>query len=218
MKVIITGSTGMVGEGVMLVCLEHPQISEVLVINRKPIANKHPKLKELIVKDFSTIGDFRASLTNYDACFFCAGVSSIRHTEESFTKATFDFVIPFAKSLSSINPNMTFTYVSGSGTDSTEQGKVMWARVKGRTENTLLTLPFKQVYNFLPGFMKPVKGQQNLLSFYRYLGFLTPLFMLVFPKWSCTLNEVALAMINCVSRGYTSSTLEVVDIKSQANP
>lgn len=216
MKVIITGSTGMVGEGVMLVCLEQPQITDVLVINRKHIDRKHPKLKELIIKDFSTLGDFRERLTEYDACFFCAGVSSIGHTEESFTKATFDFVIPFAKTLSGINPNMTFTYVSGSGTDSTEQGRIMWARVKGRTENRLLTLPFKQVYNFRPGFMKPVKGQQNLLSFYRYLGFLTPLFMVVFSKWSCTLNEVAIAMIHCVSRGYSSSTLEVSDIKLQA--
>lgn len=213
---MITGATGLVGEGVLLVCLENPMVTEVLIINRKPLALQHQKLKELIVEDFSTITNYAEHLNNYDACFFCAGASAVGENEESFTGKTFDFVVPFAKSLSQINPEMTFIYVSGNRTDSTEQGKVMWARVKGRTENALLKLPFKAVYHFRPGFMRPVKGQKNVRSIYRIFDILSPIWYLLFPNWICTMREVGSAMINCVSRGYTTSILEVKDIKSQA--
>lgn len=216
MKIIITGATGMVGEGVLLVCLENPAVTEVLIISRRPFALQHEKLQELIVKDFSEIGDHSDRLKEYDACFFCAGVSSIGENEASFTRKTFDFVVPFAESLSRIRPAMTFIYVSGSRTDSTEQGKVMWARVKGRTENALLKLPFKAVYNFRPGFMKAVKGQKNVRSVYRVFEALSPLWYLILPNWICTMREVGLAMIHCVSKGYSKPILEVADIKKQA--
>ncbi|WP_118952372.1 NAD-dependent epimerase/dehydratase family protein [Taibaiella helva] len=216
MKIIITGATGMVGEGVLLVCLEHPSVTEVLMINRRPLALKHEKLKTLIVKDFSAIGGNKEQLKHYDACFFCAGVSSVGENEESFTRKTFDFVVPFAEILSQINPAMTFIYVSGSRTDSTEQGKVMWARVKGRTENALLKLPFKAIYNFRPGFMQPVKGQKNVQFIYSVFNALSPLWYLVAPNWISTMQEVGLAMINCVAKGYSQPVLEVKDIKAQA--
>jgi uncharacterized protein YbjT (DUF2867 family) len=217
MKIIITGATGLVGEGVLLVCLENPIVTEVLTINRKTSNRRHNKLKELIVKDFSETGNYKEELRAYNACFFCAGVSAIGENEESFKIKTFDFVVPFAETLSRINPLMTFIYVSGNRTDSTEQGKVMWARVKGRTENALLKLPFKAVYNFRPGFMKPLKEQKNVRTIYRVFEILSPLWYLFFPNWICTMREVGLAMIHCVSKGYPQNILEVKDIKLQAN-
>lgn len=216
MKIILTGATGLVGEGVLLVCLENPTVTEVLSISRKPIDHKHTKLKELIVKDFSEIENYGEQLKKYDGCFFCAGVSAIGENEESFTKKTFDFVVNFATSLAQINPSMTFIYVSGSRTDSTEQGKVMWARVKGRTENALMKLPFKAEYNFRPGFMKPINGQKNVRFIYRVFEWFYPLWLLILPNWACTMREVGLAMIHCVSRGYDKQILEVADIKKQA--
>ncbi|MGH1517532.1 NAD-dependent epimerase/dehydratase family protein [Chryseobacterium sp. JK1] len=216
MKIIITGATGLVGEGVLLVSLQNPDVKEILVIGRKLLNRKHHKLKELIVKDFSEIKNYLDELRGYDACFFCAGVSSVRETEESFTKKTYQFVVPFAEALSRINSSMTFIYVSGNRTDSTEQGKVMWARVKGRTENALIKLPFKAVYNFRPGFMRPVKGQQNVRFIYRVFDALAPLWYIVFPGWICTMQEVGSAMINCVAKGYNKSILEVKDIKTVA--
>ncbi|KMQ65093.1 hypothetical protein ACM46_12950 [Chryseobacterium angstadtii] len=216
MKIIITGATGLVGEGVLLVCLENPAVTEIISVSRKPLLLKNNKLKEIIVKDFSEIKDHALQLKDYDACFFCAGVSAVGENEESFTRKTFDFVVPFAQSLSEINPGMTFIYVSGNRTDSTEQGKVMWARVKGKTENTLLKLPFKAAYNFRPGFMQPVKGQKNVRLIYRVFDRLSPLWYLIFPNWICRMQEVGSAMIHCVSKGYHQSILEVKDIKLQA--
>ncbi|ASK28877.1 nucleoside-diphosphate sugar epimerase [Chryseobacterium sp. T16E-39] len=216
MKIMVTGATGLVGEGILLVCLENPMVTEVLMINRKPFSLQHKKLKELIVDDFSKIKNYSDHLNHYDACFFCAGASAVGENEESFTRKTFNFVVPFAEALSRINPKMTFIYVSGNRTDSTEQGKVMWARVKGRTENALLKLDFKAVYNFRPGFMKPVKGQKNVRVIYRVFEVLSPLWYLLFPNWICTMREVGLAMINCVLKGYQTSVLEVKDIKLQA--
>jgi len=216
MKIIITGATGLVGEDVLMVCLENPEITEVLTISRKPSGRQHNKLKELIVNDFSEIKNKGPQLSRYDACFFCTGVSSVGETEESFTKKTYDFVISFAEILSQTNPAMTFIYVSGNRTDSTEQGKVMWARVKGRTENALLKLPFKAVYNFRPGFMKPMKGQKNVRFIYRIFDALSPVWYLCIPNWICRMEEVGLAMIHCTSRGYNKTVLEVKDIKASA--
>ncbi|WP_316829240.1 NAD-dependent epimerase/dehydratase family protein [Pedobacter aquatilis] len=216
MKVIITGATGLVGEGVLLVSLEHPAITEVLIINRRTLDIQHQKLKQLIVKDFSTIGSYHEQLSDYDACFFCAGVSVVGENEASFTRKTFDFVVPFSATLADFNPQMTFIYVSGNRTDSTEQGKVMWARVKGKTENALLKLPFKAVYNFRPGFMKPLKGQHNVRFIYRVFQALYPVWITLLPNWTCTMREVGLAMINCTRKGYAKHILEVQDIKAQA--
>lgn len=213
MKIIITGATGMVGEGVLMVCLQHPDVTQVLSVSRKPQAHKHAKLKELIVRDFSELEKYKTELQSYDGCLFCAGVSSIGETEATFTKKTFDFVLPFGKLLSEINPQLTFIYVSGSGTDSSEQGKVMWARVKGRTENALSKLPFKGVYHFRPGLMKPVAGQKNVKPIFRVVTALYPLVKVLAPKWTCTLDQVGTAMLHCVEEGYAKGILEVADIK-----
>lgn len=213
MKVIITGATGMVGEGVLFECLENVAVTEVLIIGRKNYDLSHPKLNELVLTNFSEINNHSEIIKKYDACFFCAGVSSVGENEESFTKKTYDFVVPFAQSLSKMSPEMTFIYVSGRGTDSTENGKVMWARVKGRTENALMKLPFKGQYNFRPAIMKASKGQKSVKTMYKILG---PLLSPFFASTTLTLTQVGRAMINAVSKGYKSQVLEVSDIKQLA--
>lgn len=209
MKVMITGATGMVGEGVLFECLENAAVSEVLIVGRKHYDLTHPKLKELILKDFSAVGEHAEQLKQYDGCFFCAGVSSVGENEESFTKKTYDFVVPFATILSQINPQMTFIYVSGNRTDSTEQGKTMWARVKGRTENALMKLPFKGQYNFRPAIMKGSKGQKNVKTFYKIMG---PLISPFISAKTLRLSTIGKAMIHAVSKGYPTKILEVNDI------
>ncbi len=208
-KVIITGATGMVGEGVLLTCLEHPGIKEVLIVNRKHLDLQHSKLKELIVPDFLQVEKYADQLKGYDACFFCAGISSVGMAEEKYTRITYDTTVHFAKVLSGIDNNMVFIYVSGSHTDSTEQGKIMWARVKGRTENALTSIPFKGVYNFRPGGMRPYPGQKNSKMIYTVLVGLIGFFA---PKIICSLEELGTAMINAVTKGYRTSTIEIADI------
>ncbi|WP_231459976.1 nucleoside-diphosphate sugar epimerase [Pedobacter sp. Leaf132] len=156
----------------------------------------------MIVKDFAEIKNYLDILKDYDACFFCAGVSSVGENEESFTKKTYDFVVPFAETLSAVKPDITFIYVSGSGTDSSEKGKVMWARLKGRTENALLKLPFKNQYNFRPAIMKGTKGQKNVKTIYKILG---PLVSPFISAKTLKLAEVGKAMINVVSKGYSKN-------------
>jgi uncharacterized protein YbjT (DUF2867 family) len=215
-KVIITGATGMVGEGVALECLQHSDVSEVLVVSRKSFNHTHPKLKELIVSDFLKLDEVKDKLKGYDACFFCAGISSVGMNEQQYTKITYDTTLHFAETLSAINPNMIFNYVSGAQTDSSEKGKIMWARVKGRTENALMQLPFKKVYNFRPGLMKPMAGQIHLKSLYKILAVFYPLFNVLMPNQVSTLSVVGLAMIKSVTKGYTKQILEVKDIKALA--
>jgi uncharacterized protein YbjT (DUF2867 family) len=215
-KVIITGATGMVGEGVLFECLDHPDIKEVLIVGRRHYDATHPKLKELIVPDFLKLDDVTGELTGYDACFFCAGVSSVGMSEPYYTHLTYDTTLHFAEKLVSLNPNMIFDYVSGSLTDSTEKGRTMWARVKGRTENALMRLPFKRVYNFRPGFMKPTAGQKSIKNIYKFIGLLYPFFRVFFPKQLLTLHEVGLAMINTVTKGYPKQILEIKDIRELA--
>lgn len=152
MKVVITGVTGMVGEGVLLECLEHPNIREVLSVSRRPSGRVHTKLKEYIVPDFLSLLENDEKLTGYDACFYCAGISSVGVKEPTYRQVTYDTTMAFAKALNP-NPGMTFIYVSGAGTDSSEKGRIMWARVKGKTENELMQLPFKQSIGFRPAFM-----------------------------------------------------------------
>lgn len=209
MKIILTGATGMVGEGVLFECLENPEVQEVLIIGRRKYELSHPKLKELILKDFSELKNYSEIIKNYDACFFCAGVSSVGENEDSFTKKTYDFAVPFAKILSEINPLMTFIYVSGSRTDSFEKGKVMWARVKGRTENASMKLPFKAQYNFRPAIMIATKGQKNVKTIYKIMG---PLLSPFISTKTLKLSDVGKAMINVVSKGYSSPILEAEDI------
>jgi uncharacterized protein YbjT (DUF2867 family) len=214
LRIILTGATGMVGEGVLLECLQNPQVSEVLAVGRRPAGRHHTKLKELIVSDFFKIDDYRESLTGYDACFYCAGISSLGLDEKAYTSITYDTTLHFAGVLKQLNPQMCFNFVSGSHTDSTEQGKLMWARVKGKTENALLQLfPGKQ-YNFRPGLMKPDKEQKNLRGYNRSIRFLFPIFRLFLP--SCTIREIGRAMINAVEKGYGKTVLEVTDIQELA--
>lgn len=216
-KVIITGTTGMVGEGVLIECLAHPQISEVLSVSRKSNGMTHPKLKEYIVPDFFSMKPDDENVKGYDACFFCAGVSSVGMKEEDYTRMTFDTTVHFAKVLLAQNPQMTFIYVSGAGTDSTEQGRLMWARVKGRTENTLASMPFKKVYNFRPGFMKLTPGQKNALPLYKYIGWMYPILKAIFPNSASTLAQVGQAMINSLIIGSDKQILEVHDINELGN-
>jgi len=215
-KVIVTGATGMVGEGVLLECLAHPAVKRVLIVNRKPYGAKHPKLSECIVPDFLELDGVTRQLTGYDACFYCAGVSSRGMSESEYSHITYDLTIHFAEKLVSLNPRMTFHFVSGSLTDSSEKGSIMWARVKGRAENALMRLGFQKVYNFRPGFMKPTPGQKNVKSYYKAIGWLYPLVRVLLPNQVSTMREVGLAMINSVLKGYPKQVLEIRDIKSLA--
>ncbi|MBI3521016.1 MAG: NAD-dependent epimerase/dehydratase family protein [Bacteroidetes bacterium] len=210
MKVIITGATGMVGEGVLLECLDNPVVEQVLMVNRRTYDLKHPKLKELIVKDFFKLEDVTDALNGYDACFYCAGISSVGMKEEEYRHITYDTTLYFAKKLADINPAMTFIFVSGAATDSSEKGKIMWARVKGKTENDLMKLPFKQQFNFRPGIMKPTKGQKNVKTSFRIL---IPLLAPFFPRTTSTLKDVAIAMIHAALKGYSKQVVEVADMK-----
>jgi hypothetical protein len=215
-KVILTGSTGMVGEGVLLECLQHPDVESILVINRRPCGITHPKLKEIIHIDFSELLPIESRLSGYDACFFCAGVSSVGMKEPEYTRITYDLTMSFAQTLSKLNPDMTFCYVSGAGTDSSEKGRMMWARVKGKTENDLMKLQFRNVYAFRPAFMKPAKGQKNASSFYKYIMWLYPALHSLFPQYFGTLRDVGLAMINCIIYGSGKKVLETKDIAGLA--
>lgn len=214
LKIILTGATGMVGEGVLLECLQNPEVEAVLSVSRKSTGRSHPKLQEYLVPDFLQLQPGDVNLKGYDACFFCAGVSSVGMAEEQYRLITYDTTIHFANVLLPQNPGMTFIYVSGKSTDSSEKGRIMWARVKGKTENTLAKMPFKSVYNFRPGLMKAMPGQQNLLKLYKLMGWTFPFFKLVFPNASSTLQQVARAMINCVTRGSSKQILEVRDINA----
>ena len=214
MKIIITGVTGMVGEGVLLSCLDRDNIDEICILSRKHYDISHPKVKEVIVPNFVEIQNFKKELIGSDACFFCAGISSIGMNEADYTKITYDTTIQVAKVLLEENKNMTFHYVSGRYTDSTEKGKIMWARVKGKTENDLLKLGFKAAYNFRPGFIKPVEGQRNVQMIIKIFALFYPY---LFPKSSLTLEQVANAMILLVGKNYSKHILEVTDIQAIAS-
>ena len=211
-NVIITGSTGMVGEGVLLECLRHKAVESILVINRSPCGITHARLKEIIHSDFFDLRPIESVLKGYNACFFCAGVSSVGMKEPEYTRITYDLTMNFARTVSKLNADMTFCYVSGAGTDSTEKGRMMWARVKGKTENDLMKLQFRNVFAFRPAFMKAVEGQKNLPKFYKYIQFPYPVLHALFPQYFGTLSDVGLAMINCALGGAEKNVLEARDI------
>lgn len=212
MKVIVTGTTGMVGEGVLIECLAHPEITEILSVSRKPSNILHPKLKEYIVSDFLLLKPDDEKLQGFDACFFCAGISSVGMKEPEYTRITYDTTLNFAKAL---NPNatMTFIYISGAGTDSSEKGRLMWARVKGKTENDLMKLPFKRVFAFRPGLMKYTKGQKRIIRLNKIMNGLYPFFRVLFPNVAGTITELGQAMIYATQHGYEKKVLEVKDIR-----
>lgn len=211
-NVIITGATGMVGEGVLQECLKNDVVEKVLIINRKKYDLQHPKLKQVVVPDILQIDELGDELLEYNACYFCAGVSSIGMSEEDYTKLTYDLTLNFANKLLSKNADMTFCYVSGSGTDSSEIGKTMWARVKGKTENDLLNLPFKAVFNFRPAFMRPSPGAKNVKGILKIITALYPILRPFNKSYFLTLEEVAKAMIVVTLNGYNKNILEVQDI------
>jgi uncharacterized protein YbjT (DUF2867 family) len=215
MRVILTGVTGMVGEGVLLECLESDAVEKVLSVSRKPVDHTHPKLEQLLLPDFQTASDAEAKLTGYDACFYCAGVSSVGMSEADYTAVTYDTTLAFATTLARLNPGMVFTYVTGASTDSTEKGKTMWARVKGRTENALMRLPFKGVYNFRPGLMTPKPGQKHLKTSYRVALVFAPVVKL-FVR-ALTLQQVGRAMLRCATSGAPKHVLEIADIAALAD-
>ncbi len=216
LQLILTGATGMVGEGVLHEALQNDLVEKILVINRKTCGVIHPKLKEIIHKDFFDLAPIAHELSGYNACFFCLGVSSVGMKEPEFYQKTYVLTMHVAGLLGKLNPQMTFCYISGAHTDSTEKGKQMWARVKGKTENDLMKLPFKKVYNFRPGILQPTKGLQNTLTFYHWFGWLMPVIRLMAPGSICSLKELGLAMITVTTKGYEKQLLEVKDIKAAA--
>jgi len=202
----------MVGEGVLHESLLHPEVESVLVINRRPCNVRHPKLKEVLHQDFSDFSGIEKDLIGYNAGFFCMGVSSVGMSEEKYRYLTYDLTMALARTLAKLNPDMTICYVSGMGTDSSERGRTMWARIKGKTENDLLRLPFRQAYMFRPAFIQPTKGLKNTYTAYRLLAPFYPVWKALFPNYVLTLREIGQAMINCVNKGPDKQVLEVPDI------
>ena len=210
MKVIITGTTGMVGRGVLIECLESSSIEKVLVINRNSLKLNHPKLKEVIHKDFFDFSSIKKELKGYDACFHCMGVSSVGMKEEEYHRFTYGITEKLAKTLFDINSQMIFNYVSGEGTDSTEKGKVMWARVKGKTENMILNMGFKDAYMFRLQVILPLKGVKSKTYWVNvFYKLMRPFFGLLVKRKNITTSvNVGKAMINSVLVGSSSKLLE----------
>jgi hypothetical protein len=216
LKVIITGATGMVGEGVLYECLQHNEVEKVLVITRKSCDYSHPKLTEIVHNNLFDISSFTDKLMGYNACYFCLGTTAIGKTEAEYTKLTYTLTLSFASILATLNPDMTFCYVSGVGTDSTEKGRTMWARVKGKTENDLMKLPFRQVYNFRPGGIEPflpLKPSQTYYKTYKYLGWIFSIMKVITPKFVIPLKDLAVAMIYVSLTGYPKNIVEIKDMK-----
>jgi len=209
-KAIITGASGMVGEGVLYECLQHNDVEEILVIGRRSCGYTHPKLKEIVHADMYNLSSIEDQLEGYDACFFCLGTSSVGKKEPEFTKVTYDLTMHFATTLSKLNPEMTFCYISGRGTN--ETGRMMWQRVKGKTESDLMKLPFRQVYNFRPGIIKSTKGLKHTLPLYKWLSWMLPIINTIAPQTIVTLKQIGDAMINATTNGYGKKILEVRDI------
>ncbi|MEW6767209.1 MAG: epimerase [Pseudomonadota bacterium] len=216
MKVILFGATGMVGQGVLRECLLDPGVTDVLSVGRTPVGQSNPKLREIMHKDFLDFTPIENELTGYDACFFCLGITSIGMDETRYTLITHDFTLAAATTLARLNPQMTFVYVTGRSTDSTEKGPLMWARVKGRTENDLLKLPFKAAFMFRPGLIQPLYGVRSKTGWidiiYTAISPLMSLTAHLAPNSVTTTEQVGRAMIGVARRGYPKPILEVEDI------
>jgi uncharacterized protein YbjT (DUF2867 family) len=216
-NVVLFGATGMIGQGVLRECLLAPDVHSVLAVVRSPTRERHEKLREIIHKDFFDFSAIEPHLTGLDACFFCLGVSSAGMTEESYRRVTYDMTMAAAQTLLRLNPGMTFIYVSGAGTDSTERARVMWARVKGEIENALLRMPFKAAYMFRPGFIQPQHGIKSKTALYRFFYAITgPIFPLLkrLPKYVTTTEQLGRAMLEVARRGAPKRVLESADINS----
>ncbi|WP_257314103.1 epimerase [Geothrix fuzhouensis] len=216
MKVLLFGATGMIGQGVLRECLLDPRVTQIVSLVRRPTSQKHAKLKELVHTDFFDYGPIEADLSGLDACFFCLGVSSAGLTEDAYRRVTYEMTLAAAGTLSRLNPGMTFSYVSGAGTDSTERGRVMWARVKGATENALLRLPFKAVYLFRPGTIQPLHGITSSTKLYRILyrvlGPFFPILKALFPDSLTTTEQLGRAMLRAGLEEAPKAFLETRDI------
>jgi uncharacterized protein YbjT (DUF2867 family) len=220
MKVIVTGATGMVGKGVLLECLENPDVARVLSLGRSPLGMTHPKLAEVVERDLFHLEAVERELSGYDACFFCLGASSVGMKEEDYFRVTHELTTSVARTLLRVNPGLVFVYVSGAGTDSTEKGSSMWARVKGKTENDLLKMRFGAAFMFRPGYIHPMKGVQSRTALYRALiPLLRPLYPVLkalFPNQVTTTEKIGLAMIHSAQRGYPRPVLDPRDINALA--
>lgn len=221
MKIIVFGATGMVGQGVLRECLLARDVEAVLAVGRTATGLRDSKLRELIVADLFDTRQYARELAGFDACFFCLGLSSAGMTEGSYTRLTYDLTIAVAEALVQINPEMTFVYVSGKGTDSSERGSTMWARVKGRLENALLRLPFR-AYMFRPGFIMPLHGIRSKTRAYRILYAIlkpvSPLLRWAFPRQVLTTEEIGLAMLTVARHGTTKRVLETGDLRELVSP
>jgi uncharacterized protein YbjT (DUF2867 family) len=217
-KIILFGATGMVGQGALRECLLDSDVAEVLVVGRSASGRKHAKIREIVHADLYDLSPIAPQLAGYDACFFCLGVSSVRMNEAEYTKITHDLTLAVARVLSQQNPQMVFLYISGAGTDSTERGKTMWARVKGRTENELLREPFRAAYMLRPGYIQPmhgVKSKTPLYSlFYVLLSWLYPVLRLVARKYVITTEDLGRGMIKIAKSGAPKRVLENSDIEA----
>ena len=220
MRVILFGATGMVGAGVLHECLRDDRVTEVLAILRNTAGQSHPKLREMIRKDFLDYGDARETLLGFDACFFCLGVTAVGKTEDEYYRLTFEITLAAARMMAELNPGSTFCYVSGQGTDSSEKGRVMWARVKGKTENAILALPLK-AYMLRPGYIQPLGGIKSKTRVYRlFYDLMAPVYPVLkrlTPNLVTTNEVVGRAMIDLATSGYGSRILEVRDINTVGN-
>ena len=216
MKVILFGATGMVGQGALRECLLDPAVDSVLAVGRSPTGQRHPKLRELLHDNFFDFSAIESELTGYDACFFCLGVSSVGMDEERYRHLTYDLTLSAAVTLARLNPAMVFVYVSGRGTDASERGSLMWARIKGRTENDLLKLPFRAAYMFRPAGIQPLHGIRSktgwVQAIYVAAAPLLSLLHRLAPAYMTTTEQVGRAMIKVARDGYPKPVLESEDI------
>jgi uncharacterized protein YbjT (DUF2867 family) len=218
-KVVIFGSTGMVGQGVLLECLESPQVESVLVVNRRPGTIRHGKLREVVHPDFSDFSSLTPVFAGYHACFYCLGVSAVGLAEQEYHRITYELTLKVAGTLLRTHQDYTFCYVSGAGADSSETGRMMWARVKGKTENAVLSMPFKQAYVFRPGYIQPLKGIRSRTRLYNvFYAVFKPFYFLLKPFKSLVTDTSSLgkAMINITLKGYPKRVIDIADINKLA--
>ena len=214
-KAIITGSTGMIGKALLLECLESPDVESVLAINRQPVELQHEKLTEIIHQDFFDLSSLKERLTGFNTCYFCLGISAAGLSEDKYSRITYELTMNFARTVLPLNPGIVFCYISAAGADSSEKGRIMWARVKGKTENALLAMPFKRAYMFRPGFIQPMKGVRSRTSLYNaiyaVLKYLYPL-LKGLPQYVTSSDRLGQAMLKAVLKGYDQPILESRDI------
>ena len=220
MNVVLFGATGMVGAGALLECLADPRVQSVLAISRSPTGRQHPKLREVIHTDFFAYDTLRADFASCDACLFCLGVSAVGLSEPEYTRLTYDLTLAAARTMADVNRGLTFCYVSGLGTDSTERGRTMWARVKGRTENALLALPFKAAFMFRPGYIQPIGGVRSKTAWYQAIysvaAPLYPVLNRLLPQSTTTTANLGRALIQVAAAGYPKPILYSRDINALA--